>query len=75
MILEGEVMKYKNLHEEMRNRGIDFSQCCDLIGICKKSLYNKLNGETEFTLTEVKKIRELFSDCGFDYLFAEQNKE
>lgn len=68
-------MKYKNLHEEMRNRGIDFSQCCDLIGICKKSLYNKLNGETEFTLTEVKKIRERFSDCEFDYLFAEQNKE
>jgi len=41
------------------------------IGICEKSMSKKMNGETEFTLAEMRKIQSIFPECTLDYLFTQ----
>ncbi len=44
------------------------------IGITKKSLFNKLNGKTEFTLSEIKKIRDVVApNESLEVLFQQTN--
>ena len=50
---------YKNLEAELA-RTLNLSQ---------KGLYLKLSGETDFTLTEVMKIKSLFKGLTLEYLF------
>ena len=58
--LVGEIAKRKILKKEI-------AQC---IGVCDKSLRNKMEGKVSFTWPEVKKIRrEFFPDIQADELF------
>jgi len=41
-----------------------------LLGVSEKTAYNKLQGITDFTLLEVKKVSKcLFPEYDFDYVF------
>ena len=45
-----------------------------ILGCTEKSVQNKLNGITEFTLSEVKMILEIFPQFKMSYIFAEEKK-
>lgn len=64
-------MVYRTLVGEIAKRGIKKKAIAESIGICGKSLNNKLNGNSPFTWPEVVTIRErFFPDMDTDYLFS-----
>lgn len=61
---------YSNLIKLLRDKNIPMKDFSLLLGVSEKTAYNKLQGVTDFTLMEVKKISKcLFSEYDFDYLF------
>lgn len=50
---------YRELLGEMVKKGITRKILAEELGITPKTLFNKMNGITEFTWEEVKKIRQL----------------
>ncbi len=68
-------MAYPTLTGEIAKRGIKKRTIAVSIGICPKSLSNKLNGKAPFTWPEVQKIKtQFFPDMELDELFAECNE-
>ncbi len=64
----------ENLKAAMRAKNISAAAIAKLIGTTEKTVNNKLNGITEFTLKEALTIREyLFPEFDLYYLF--QTKE
>lgn len=64
-------MAYSTLVGEIAKRGIKKKTIAESIGICGKSLNNKLSGKSPFTWPEVVIIRErFFPDMDTDILFA-----
>ena len=62
---------FANLLAEAARYAISKKQICEAAGIGYKALGNKLNGYTEFTWGEIRKIRALFPvHFNPDYLFA-----
>jgi len=62
---------YPVLVGEMAKRDIHKKTVAKCIGVCDKSLNNKLTGKVPFTWPEVKKIRnQFFLDIHPDELFA-----
>lgn len=39
---------------------IDYKIVCDVLGISPKTFYNKYNGKTEYTLTEILQLYKYF---------------
>lgn len=65
------MVRYPILIGEMAKRQIQKKALARTIGVCDKSLINKLNGRVPFTWPEVKTIRrEYFPDIPTDELFA-----
>lgn len=55
----------------MREKGISIGTVALLLGIHRNSASNKVNGETEFTVTEALKLqRDLFPEYTMQYLFS-----
>lgn len=52
-------MVYKNLRVEMLKANLSVAKLAKMIGVAEKTLRNKLNGETDFTWTEAKAIRNI----------------
>lgn len=50
---------YRELLGEMVKHGITRKMLADKLGITSKTLFNKINGKTDFTWEEVKKIRSI----------------
>lgn len=40
------------------------------LGISTKTVYNKLRGRTEWTLSEIKRIGDMFPEYTIDFLFS-----
>lgn len=69
---------YPNLASELAKRGIKKNVIANSLGICDKSLRNKMNGKVAFTWPEVQVIRKrFFPDLDPGYLFstAEEQKQ
>ena len=49
---------YPNLRAEMARRGVTISQLAAVIGVQLQTLSRKLNGGSEFTLTEAYAIKD-----------------
>lgn len=65
-----------NLKKELVAKKITTKSFAEFLGICEKSATNKLNGKTEFTYSEFKKICNfLFPEYNSDYLFADSKDE
>lgn len=55
---------------EMRRFNVSIFDIQDTLGCSEKTVRNKLSGATDFTFSEVKKIRNiLFPGMEIDYLF------
>ncbi len=65
------MLYYPTLEKEIAGRGIKKKVIAESIGVCYKSLNNKLSGRVPFTWPEVSKIRsQFFPDITPDALFA-----
>lgn len=60
----------RRLEQEMRRFNVTIFDIQDTLNCSEKTVRNKLNGATDFTFSEVKKIRNsLFPGMEIDYLF------
>ncbi|CAG9703673.1 helix-turn-helix domain-containing protein [Clostridium neonatale] len=50
---------YLELLGELIKKSISKKSLAKQIGVTEKTLFNKLNGKTDFTFSEVKKIRDI----------------
>lgn len=65
------MVHYPILSGEIAKRGIKKKAIAEHIGVCEKSLSNKLSGRVPFTWPEVKAIRHrFFPDMTTDELFT-----
>ena len=61
---------YNNLQAEMARRNLTGRSLANLIGITELTMYNKLNGISEFKLNEMEAIKSVMRiDAPFEYLF------
>ena len=61
---------HRNLKAEMVRRNKTINQLALEIGVSEKTLRNKINGDTDFTLPESQTIRRILeSDLSLDELF------
>lgn len=69
---------FRNLVKEMRSKGVTYGNLAKVLGVSEKTVWNKLSGQTDFTLAEVRIICEtLFPEFRMDYLFRvfEENEK
>lgn len=52
------MMMYENLSRELKRKNVTQATVANLIGCTEKSLRNKLNGITDFTVSEATAIIE-----------------
>lgn len=65
-------MEKKNLEKAMENKRITYDTLATLIGVTKKTLYNKIHGKSEFYLKEAMAIRDnVFPEYTLNYLFCD----
>lgn len=46
---------------------MNYKEICKVLGISTKTFYNKYNGNTEYTLTEILKLMDFFN-ISFEFL-------
>ncbi len=69
------MVMYPILAGEIAKRGIKKKTIAQSIGVCDKSLNNKLQGRVEFTWPEVRTIRhQFFPDMDPDELFSKAER-
>ena len=69
-ILEVRIV-YKNLREVLRAENITLKSYSEFLGVSEKTVTNKINQETEFSLPEFQKTCNfLLPKYSPDYLFA-----
>lgn len=62
----------KNLEQAMRKFNVTFYDIQDVMGCTEKTVRNKMNGVTDFSYSEVKRIRDsLFPGMDIEYLFSD----
>lgn len=66
---------FPNVLIEMKRRGYSQKKMAEYIGVSKATLQNKLNGKTQFTLQEMRAMKEALGVRSLDYLFEEYKKE
>ena len=67
---------YPELVGSMAKRGITRVSIAEVLGISSRTLYDKIMGRTEFTLTEANEIHsKFFPDMDKDTLFAKAEQE
>ena len=65
---------YANLKAEMARRGITSTQLSKVIGVTIQTFSKKINGQSDFTLSEAYQIKEfLLIDMPIEELFKETN--
>ncbi len=64
-----EVEMYKNLLSVLRAKGISNKQLAEILGVSEKSVDNKINGRTDFTLPEFQKTCILLKEYDGSWLF------
>lgn len=61
---------FPHLTAELKRKGISYKAIAKLIGCSERSVQNKVQGVTEFTLSEVLLIQEnMFPEYELRYLF------
>ena len=61
----------KNLKNALEQKKINYKLVAELIGKTEKTVYSKINEDTDFTLQEILKIQKfLFPEYDLYYLFA-----
>lgn len=61
---------FMHLKEALRKRNISNKAYAEFLGVSEKTVQNKINGKTEFTLSEVTKtMKIIFPEYAMEYLF------
>lgn len=60
-----------NLRREMRYEGLTNKDIANLLEISPKAVSQKINQVTDFTRTELFKIKDLFPEKTYEYLFSD----
>ena len=60
---------FPNLNAELARYGLTESDVATWISCTPKTVKNKLNGQTEFTLSEILAISSHFHELSISYLF------
>ena len=68
-------MRFKNLEAEFARMGLSVEKVAHELGFAKAVMYNRLNGTTNWTLSDMLKLQEFVnvktkSNYTLDYLFA-----
>lgn len=68
-------MRYANLEAEFTRMGLSVEEVGEKLGFAKVVLYNRLNGKTSWTLSDMLKVQKLVNDrlgkqYTLDYLFS-----
>lgn len=64
-------MSYSNLKAEMARNNITGETISQFLEIHRNSFYNKVNGDSSFSVNEAIKIQnKFFPDLELDYLFS-----
>ena len=67
---------FMHLKEALRKRNISNKAYAEFLGVSEKTIQNKMNGETEFTLSEVTKtMKIIFPEYAMEYLFEPISRE
>lgn len=64
----GETMNTSELKAAMARKDISIPKLSELLEINKKTMYSRFSGETEFSLSEIKKIAEVLELSNEDIL-------
>lgn len=62
------------LKKILEDRGRPVREYSALLGISEKTLYNKLSGTTEFTVSEFQKIKTILPEYDVLYLMSEETR-
>ena len=63
-----------NLKTALKRKGISMKQYAEFLGVGEKTVFNKMNGFSDFTYPEFKKTCVLLlPEYNADYLFAENS--
>lgn len=65
---------YKNLIEILKRKGITNKTYAEILGISEKSVWSKMQGKTDFTLSEAIKTCALMPEYKMDYVFATEEQ-
>lgn len=69
-------MKVRNLSAEMARFGVTYSDLMELLNCSQKTVSNKLNDATEFSVSEAMNIRDkFFPGMRLEYLFARTKQD
>lgn len=68
---------FKNFKAELARRGLTNKEFAKLINMSQQTFSNKFLGKTDFTLSEIKKIKEILgkdvqSNLTVEYLFFDE---
>ncbi len=66
---------FPNLLIELKVNRYSQKGLAAFIGISERSLSKKLNGQNDFSLSEMRKIQEAFPNCTLDYLFMKYGQK
>lgn len=58
----------------LSERHITIASYAKILGISEKTARNKLNGETEFTLSEILATMDLFPEYTINYVFKKDER-
>lgn len=61
---------YPNIKAEMARRSMTIVDLAKELGLSENTMCRKLNGGTDFWLSEVMAMRRVFN-CSLDYLFSD----
>lgn len=65
---------FENLRRAVTDKPLSMKAYAEFLGVTEKTLQNKMNGVTEFSLAEVEKTSKyLFPELKIDYLFDRGN--
>lgn len=65
---------YPNLDAEVARAGMSYKKLGEKVGIEYKSMLNKKNGITDFTLKEILRIHKIFPNVKIEILFEEDGE-
>lgn len=65
---------FNNLQAELARNRLNQTDIANALGISSKTVSNKMNGVSDFTLREIKAVVEIVGVKDIEYLFAESDE-
>lgn len=60
---------YPNLDVEIQKRNISYRKLADQVGLTKYAMYRRINGQTDFKLSEIVRICQILENLDAEQLF------